>query len=175
VLDCLVEIRAPFNPDSATAQIADVIKSYRCHSTVGDRYGAEWIVQAFKKRGITYRHSDRDRSSVYLDALPLFTTGRARLLDNKRLVMQLASLERQTSSLGKDRVDHGPGGHDDAANVAAGAMVLASSEKLEEVPIIAPIIVGRPRTIWGGTISTEAAWREYAYGGGNTNFWGPMF
>jgi hypothetical protein len=115
------------------------------------------LVNAFKRCGITYRHSDRDRSAIYSDALPLFTAGRVKLLDNKRLVMQLASLERRTSSLGKDRVDHGPGGHDDAANVAAGAMVLASSEKLEEVPIIAPIIVGRARTISGGTVSTEAA------------------
>jgi hypothetical protein len=175
VLDCLVEIRAPFDPDSATTRVADVLKSYRCTTTVGDRYSAEGLVNAFKRCGITYRHSDRDRSAIYSDALPLFTTGRVKLLDNKRLVMQLASLERRTSSLGKDRVDHGPGGHDDAANVAAGAMVLASSEKLEEVPIIAPIIVGRARTISSGTVSTEAAWREWAYGGGNTNFWGPMF
>jgi hypothetical protein len=140
ILDCLIEIRAPFDPDSATTRVADVLKSYRCHSTVGDRYSAEWIVSAFKKCGITYRHSDRDRSAIYSDALPLFTTGRARLLDNKRLVVQLASLERKTSSMGKDRIDHGPGGHDDAANVASGAMVLATANK-EEPPILtAPII-----------------------------------
>ena len=89
--------------------------------------------------------------------------------------MQFASLERRTSSLEKDRVDHGLGGHDDTANVAAGAMVLAGSEKPEEVPIIAPIIVGRTRTVSGGTASTEAAWRDWAYGTGNTDFWGPMF
>jgi hypothetical protein len=175
VLDCLVEIRAPFDPDSATARVADVLKSYRCHSTVGDHYSAEWIVNAFRRCGITYRHSDRDRSAIYSDALPLFTTGRAKLLDNRRLVTQLASLERKTSSQGKDKIDHGPGGHDDAANVAAGAMVLASSEKLEEVPIIAPIIVGRARTIWGGAASREPAWCEWAHGAGDTNFWGPTF
>jgi hypothetical protein len=174
VLDCLVEIRAPFDPDSATADVADMLKSYRCHTTVGDHYSAEWIVNAFKKVGITYRHSDRDRSSIYLDALPLFTTGRARLLDNKRLVTQLASLERKTAPSGKDKVDHGPGGHDDAANVAAGAMVLATAIKLDEVPIVAPIIVGQPRNIPGGTVSTEAAWREWAYGSGNANFWGSV-
>ena len=31
VLDCLVEIKAPFNPDAATAQIADVLKSLSLH------------------------------------------------------------------------------------------------------------------------------------------------
>jgi hypothetical protein len=174
VLDCLIEIRAPFNPDSATARIADALKSYRCHSTVGDRYGAQWIVQAFEKCGIAYRHSDRDRSSIYLDALPLFTTGRARLLDNKRLSTQLASLERKTSSLGKDKVDHGPGGHDDAANVVAGALVLATRKIHDDVPLVAPIIIGRPPIGPGGTVSTEAAWREWAYRGGYTNSWGPV-
>ena len=174
VLDCLIEIRAPFNPDSATARIADALKSYRCHSTVGDRYGAQWIVQAFEKCGIAYRHSDRDRSSIYLDALPLFTTGRARLLDNKRLSTQLASLERKTLSLGKDKVDHGPGGHDDAANVVAGALVLATRKIHDDVPLVAPIIIGRPPIGPGGTVSTEAAWREWAYRGGYTNSWGPV-
>jgi hypothetical protein len=134
ILDCLIEIKAPFDPDSATTDVAKVLKSYRCFSTTGDHYSAEWIVGAYAKAGITYRHSDRDRSAIYLDALPLFTTGRVRLIDNKRLVTQLASLERKTMPSGKDRVDHGPGGHDDAANVAAGAMVLERREKLLAPP-----------------------------------------
>ena len=143
ILDCLIEIRAPFDPDSATARVADTLKAYRCHATVGDRYSAEWVVQAFKRCGVSYRHSDRDRSAIYLDALPLFTTGRAHLLDNKRLVTQLASLERKTSSLGKDKVDHGPGGFDDAANVTAGALVLSVANKEQRIPFTAPIIVTR--------------------------------
>jgi hypothetical protein len=129
VLDCLVEIKPPFNPDMATAQVADVLMAYRCRSTVGDKYAAQWVVQAFRKCGINYQYSERDRSSIYLDALPLFTTGRARLLDNKRLVHQFASLERRTSPVGKDRVDHGPSGVDDACNSAAGAIVLAVSHQ----------------------------------------------
>jgi len=65
----------------------------------------------------------RDRSGIYLDALPLFTSGRARLIDNPRLIHQFASLERRTSRAGRDRVDHPVGGADDVANAAAGAMV----------------------------------------------------
>lgn len=128
VLDCLIEIRAPFNPDSATAQVAEMFKSYRCNSAIGDRYAAQWVVSAFQKHGIEYKHSERDRSAIYLDALPLFTMGRARLLDNKRLVSQFAALERRTSPSGKDRVDHGPSGSDDSANSSALALVLAVSD-----------------------------------------------
>ena len=130
VLDCVVEIKAPFNPTSATEQIADTLKSYGLSETVGDKYAAEWVVDAFAKCGIKYAHSERDRSAIYLDALPLFTSGRARLLDNKRLVNQFASLERRTSSIGKDRVDHGPGGHDDVCNSAALALVLGGDQPL---------------------------------------------
>ena len=172
ILDCLIEIKPPYNHDSATAQIAAMFKQYRCTSVIGDHYSGEWIVQAFAKCGITYRHSDRNRSKIYIDCLPLFTTGRAHILDNRRLVTQFYSLERKTTASG-DKVDHGPGGHDDCANVVAGAMVLATAIKLDVVPIVAPIIVGHPLTIPGGTVSTEAAWREWTYGGGNRNFWGP--
>jgi hypothetical protein len=59
----------------------------------------------------------------------LFTSGKVKLLDNKRLVNQFASLERRTSSIGKDKVDHGPGGSDDVCNTAAGALVRAVHEK----------------------------------------------
>jgi len=107
ILDCVVEIKPPFNPTAATVQMADVLRSYGLTKTVGDHYGAEWIVDAMAKVGIKYEHSDRDRSAIYLDALPMFTAGRVRLLDNPRLVSQFAALERRTSPNGRDRVDQG--------------------------------------------------------------------
>ena len=84
ILDCLHEIRAPFNPDTATAEVAALLKTYSCHKTTGDKYAAQWVVAAFAKCGINYQHSERDRSAIYLDAMPLFTTGRARLINNKQ-------------------------------------------------------------------------------------------
>jgi hypothetical protein len=129
VLDALLEIKAPFNPTSATTQVVELLRSYGLRKTIGDKYAAAWVVDAFAKQGITYEHSERDRSAIYLDALPLFTSGRARILDNKRLASQFVSLERRTSSIGKDRVDHGPGGHDDLCNSAAGALVLSAGKK----------------------------------------------
>jgi hypothetical protein len=140
ILDCVVEIKPPFNPTAATAQMAEVLKSYGLARTVGDHYGAEWIVDAMAKVGIKYEHSDRDRSAIYLDALPAFTSGRVRLLDNPRLASQFAALERRTAPNGKDRVDHGPGGHDDLCNSAALALVLALVPKPKAV-IAGPIII----------------------------------
>ena len=89
VLDCLIEVAPPFSTDTAVAQIAEVLKSYRCRSTTGDRYAEAWVVQTFARHGIRYEHSEHDRSALYANMLPLLTSGRARLLDNKRLVHQL--------------------------------------------------------------------------------------
>ena len=127
ILDCVVEIKPPFNPTSATARIAGVLKSYGLSSAVGDRYAAEWVVEAFKQNGIRYQHSERDRSRIYLDAMPLLTSGRARLLDNPRLVTQFAGLERRTSAMAR-LVDR-DGGHDDLCNSAALALVLAVTKR----------------------------------------------
>jgi hypothetical protein len=140
ILDCLVEIPAPLNPSAAVAAVAEVMKSYRS-SLTGDRYSAGFVVDAFAKHGLTYKHSERDRSAIYADALPLFTSGRARLLDNKRLVSQFASLERRVTPIGRDRIDHprGSGHHDDSANSAALALVLAAAtSRAQTIPFVAP-------------------------------------
>jgi hypothetical protein len=108
------------------AEIAALLKSYGCSLVVGDKYAAKWVIEAFAKVGITYRHSDADRSAVYLDCLPLFTSGRVRLIDSTRLISQFAALERRVFPTGRDRVDHGRAGRDDLCNAAAGCLVLAA-------------------------------------------------
>jgi hypothetical protein len=141
VLDLLFERKAPFNPTQVTAEIAALLKSYGCLQVTGDKYAAQWVVEAFSKVGIKYVQSERDRSEIYLDCLPLFTSGSARLIDNARMVAQFAALERRTFSTGKDRVDHGRAGKDDACNSAAGALVLAASKK-------APLVISDAAIAW---------------------------
>jgi hypothetical protein len=63
---------------------------------------------------------------LYIDLLPMINSRGVVLLDNDRMFRQLVGLERQTSRIGKDTVDHVRGGHDDVANAAAGALVLSS-------------------------------------------------
>jgi hypothetical protein len=129
VLDALIEIKAPLNPVTATEQVADLLKAYGLRETVSDKYAAGFATDAFAKNGIKLRHSERDRSALYVETLPLFTSGRVRLLESKRLTAQFASLERRTMPGGKDRIDHGVGGADDLSNSAAGALVHAVASK----------------------------------------------
>lgn len=126
LLDALYERRSPYNPSDVVAEVADLLRSYRLGNITGDKYAAEWVVDGFEKAGIRYDGTPQDRSALYLNTLPLFTSGRLRLLDNPRLVHQFCSLQRRTTRLGRDRVDHPVGAHDDLCNAAAGALVLAA-------------------------------------------------
>jgi hypothetical protein len=123
VLDLVYERKPPFNPSEVVAEIVATMREYRCHQIAGDKYAAGWVVEAFQKAGARYIQSDRDRSAVYMDTLPLFTSGRARLLDSPLLISQFAALERRTFATGRERIDPGPG-HDDLCNSAAIAMSL---------------------------------------------------
>lgn len=128
VLDAIYERRAPFNPSEVTAEVAALLKSYRIQYVTGDNVAQEWVVEQFRKVGITYRKSNLDRSALYVNCLPLFTSGRVRLLDNPRMVSQFAALERRTFSTGRERIDHPTNGQDDVCNAVAGALVLAARE-----------------------------------------------
>ena len=124
VLDAVRERKPPLSPDSVIKEYAAFLKSYGIHGVTGDRYSAMFTVEGFSRHGITYTHSERTKSEIYLEALPLLNSGRLELLDDARLVSQLVRLERRTSRGGKDSVDHPPGSHDDVANAASGALVL---------------------------------------------------
>jgi hypothetical protein len=127
VLDRLVIARAPFEPNTVTADFCQVLSAYCVTSVVGDRYGSQWVVSAFQKHGITYRASDLDKSAIYRELTPLMSAGLVDLLDDPRLLLELRQLERRPGKNGRpDIIDHRPGGRDDVANAAAGCLVGAS-------------------------------------------------
>jgi hypothetical protein len=125
VLDLVAERRPPFSPEAVVLEFAAILKQYRVHSVSGDRYAGEWPREQFRKAGIEYRPAEKTKSELYAALLPLLNSGQVELLDNPRLQAQLLNLERRTSRGGRDSIDHGPGGHDDLANAAAGALVSA--------------------------------------------------
>jgi len=129
VLDAMREIVPPFNAEGATAELAAIVKTYRCGEVTGDRFGATWVEDAWKRNGIRLNHSERDRSAVYADAIPLFTSGRARILDDVKLVTQFSQLQRRPMVGGRDQIDHpkGKNYHDDVANSVAGALTIAAA------------------------------------------------
>ena len=73
--------------------------------------------------GVHYKTSDKPKSAIYQELLPLVNSGKVELLENETLIRQLLNLERRTSRAGKDSIDHPPGAHDDIANSVAGSLV----------------------------------------------------
>jgi hypothetical protein len=125
VLDVVREHRPPFSPENVTLMFCKILSDYRVTLVTGDRYSGEWVREQFSKNGIYYEPSEKTKSELYADLLPLINSRTAGLLDLPVLHRQLTGLERRTARSGKDSIDHAPGGRDDVANAAAGALVLA--------------------------------------------------
>jgi hypothetical protein len=123
VLDAIVEVHPPFDPERAVAQCAALLRRFGVSRVVGDRYAGEWPKARFREHGITFEQSARPKSDLYHDLLPLLNARRVELLEHLRLSAQLVGLERRTARSGRDSIDHAPGGHDDLANAVAGVLV----------------------------------------------------
>lgn len=123
VLVRVAEVRPPFSPDEATADLASVVKEFGLTRVFGDAYAGDWPRDRFRAHGVAYERADSTKSDFYQAFLPLLNGQRVELLDHQRLIAQLLALERATSRLGKDSISHPPGGHDDVINAAAGALV----------------------------------------------------
>jgi hypothetical protein len=113
-VDAVVGVAPPFDPGRTTRELADVVKRYGCLRITGDAYSAEWVRAAWRHNGFVY-NSEMSKSELYLEALPLFTQGLVSLPDHPRLIRELRLLERRTSRIGRDVVDHGRSGSDDFA------------------------------------------------------------
>jgi hypothetical protein len=129
VLDVIREVAPPFSPENVVSEFAQLLKTYRISSVVGDKYAGVWPAERFSAHGIRYEPSAKPKSDLYRDFLPILNGGRAELLDHPKLIAQLCSLERRTARGGRDSIDHPPNQHDDVANAVAGMLTgLISSE-----------------------------------------------
>jgi hypothetical protein len=141
----------PFDPNEVTNAYADLLREYHCNKVTGDFYGAEWVSSAWKNQNITYARSALPKSKIYLEALPLFARGLVRLPDNARLIRELRLLERSTHRSGRDTVDHGRNGSDDAANVVCGVLQLLSNR--------ASVYTNYAAWVGGDPVSDPGGWQ----------------
>jgi hypothetical protein len=93
-------------------------------------------------------------------------------LNSRKLVGQLAALERRTTAT-RDKIDHPRGARDDVANAAAGALV-AAADRRNEVKVIggwgvvtaADLKSLNPAAHWtasGGYSHTRPGWQRFDY------------
>lgn len=153
VIDLVHDWRPPFSPDAVVGEMVALLSRYRVNEVIGDNYSAEFVKQSFESRGVRYERctanpwstapwatAAKPKSQLYLELLPRLCSGEIELLDNDKLINQLAGLERRTRVGGRDTIDHGPNSHDDLANVVAGVTVAA---------------VQKPKYVTGGSLWGE--------------------
>ncbi len=130
VLDLIREIKAPFDPSSAVAELAAVVKAYRGTEVISDAWMGDYFRAEWKKNGITQRQCPMKISDLYLKFLYLLKSGGLQLLDNRHMIAQFVNLERRsgTGPGGHAWISHFRGLHDDVSNAVAGALVLAGQQ-----------------------------------------------
>ena len=128
IVDVAQRWPAPHDPAVVVGEMAGILKTYGLRRVTGDRYAGAWPEQEFQKHGITYQAAAKDKSTLYLELLPLVLSGRVELLDIRQLFAELRNLVRRIRSAGRDLVDHPPRGQDDLANATAGACSQVGAE-----------------------------------------------
>jgi hypothetical protein len=83
------------------------------------------VTTSFKAAGISYKPSEKSKSDLYLESLPIFTRSDVSIPDFAPLLRELRLLERAAHKGGRDSVDHPRNGSDDFANSLCGCAVLA--------------------------------------------------
>jgi hypothetical protein len=174
IIDAVRERKPPFSPEAVVNEFAELLRSYRICKVTGDRYAGDWPRERFREHGIAYEPSDKPKSDLYRDLLPVLNSRKLDLLDDQRLLAQLTSLERRTARGGKDSIDHPPGSHDDLANAVAGAAFLARKPGYsldwiggDDVPLQEALIRGQRSC----TVSFQSHWQrnnfaQYVMSGG---------
>jgi hypothetical protein len=128
IVDAIRERQPPFSPEAVVADFAATLKSYRCATVFGDKYAGQFPRELYRKCGVVYQPAERSKSEFYVELLPMINSRRVDLLDDRKAIMQLVGLERRTSRVGKDSIDHAPGALDDRINAIAGSIVTAASK-----------------------------------------------
>ncbi len=148
VVDLVLEQKPPFVPAGLIAGWARTLKEYGIHQVFGDRVAGAFHTTEWARAGVLYNPGENwklSTSDVYLHALPLISSGRARLNDCETFRSQVVALERRVSITGHESVTHPANVHDDVATAVCGLLTLLAKrapinwtrikEQIGEVPI----------------------------------------
>lgn len=119
IIDKLCCYAAPHSPYTVIGKMCEELKPFKLSRITGDNYSAEFSASAFRNHGVKFLRSEKPKSALYLELLPVLCSHEIELLDDQKTVDQISNLERRTRSGGKDSIDHPKGAKDDCANVIA--------------------------------------------------------
>ena len=128
IIDLVYAKQPPFNASACVAEISALARSYFCDTMTSDRYSQGFMQAELQRNGLTWQPSAHDKSGLYSIALPLFTSGKIRLVDDRATVEQFLLLERKPTSGNRDRIDARGGRSEDSANAVAGCASLLTQQ-----------------------------------------------
>ena len=82
IIDCVREVRPPFSPADVVREFAVIAEMYQCDIVIGDRYAGSWPSERFMEHHIRYEASERTKSQIYVDFLPLLNSRKVQLIDH---------------------------------------------------------------------------------------------
>lgn len=119
----------PFDPLAAVGKHAATLKEYRVSHVAMDRYAGLTFQSAFSTYGISSEISLSSASELYSAFEARLNSRQVILLDHPILEQQLLGLVWRGG-----KIDHPAGEHDDWANAACGALLLALDAPVGEDP-----------------------------------------
>lgn len=152
IIDRLLELPAPHNPNDAVDDFSAILKQYNVFKVCGDRVGGNYTSSRFLKHGIFYDDSNcPTKTEIYIRFQAIAKTQRIELLDHKRLRVQAESLIRRVGRSIGESISHPEGGHDDLINAVGGASFLVAEDMVHdyspaEMEAMLPKLGGEPRS-----------------------------
>jgi hypothetical protein len=110
----------PFNPRTCVGRFAGILKSYRVAGVFGDRYAGLTFVEDFRGYGLAYEPSAASASDLYAAFEPKLNAGLVALPDDAAVEQELLGLIWKAN-----KITHPANEHDDHANAAVGACLVA--------------------------------------------------
>ncbi len=125
LLDEVIPVKSKMTPSEVAERFAGTMKSYKINKCLSDRYGSQWVFEAFDKCGIKIEYSDKNASECFILLIPEFSDNNIELPDSERLRNELLSLLRKVTLSGKDTVIS-PRGKDGSHCDLSNAMAVCS-------------------------------------------------
>ncbi len=98
IIDLVREWKPPFSAADVTSSVASLLLEYGCDTVTTDGYSAGFVRSELARHGIGHAVSEFDKSALYAATLPMLTSRRVRLLDNKnshRSVLRVGTQARR--------------------------------------------------------------------------------
>jgi hypothetical protein len=121
-LDIVISHDPPFDFIGVADEFAELLKRYGISECWGDRYAFSALESHLRRHLIALNQSKPNSTDFYLKLKALMQANAVVLLNDKRLIKELARLELVTTPSGAERVEHPKNFTDDSASAAAGAI-----------------------------------------------------